>query len=226
MHQNTDFPLGGEDLHCGSSTRSLSVASASGSAPSPYTPTSGRSTPAYLPMMIESLNLDMTTSHTLYGNSMSPTGAEPTQYFDMGYSQYPQQLVTPPGEHPPIQFIHEGYNQYDPMPAYSFLAESQPLLDGKVINGVSPSMSGGFYPPSYYSVQERSAALHQVQGRSRIPKRTEIPMVMIQRQTRENTERNIPAVLLQSGAHKCPHPQCVDRKPFKRQEHLKRHETT
>ncbi|KAI0517309.1 hypothetical protein F5B22DRAFT_117011 [Xylaria bambusicola] len=208
MSTITDFTLGREEFPCDSSARSFSVASAPGAVPSPYTPTSGRSTPVLLP----------------FGNNIFPTGSEPVNFLDMGYP-FQQQLVSPPLEYTQPHCLTESFGSYTGMPTLAWQTDGQPLYGERFTPDVNAAMGEAIYPPSYFSIQERSAALHQVQGRCRINKRTKVPMVMVERRNASNLE-SIPAMVCTSGAHKCPHPNCRDRKPFKRQEHLKRHQTT
>ncbi|KAJ3577251.1 hypothetical protein NPX13_g3313 [Xylaria arbuscula] len=168
-----EFPLSDEDVHCGSSTRSFSVASTGNSVSSPYTPTSGRSTPSLsLSMMMnqatmecEGLNLAVTPSQTVYGTSVSPTSAEPPHYLGMTYPQYMPHLATPPSEDiPQPQFPTDGYNQYDSMTtAWACPMDSQTLFEERGLSQGNPFMGDGGFPAPFLSVQERSAALHQVQ---------------------------------------------------------------
>ncbi|KAI1362556.1 hypothetical protein F5Y08DRAFT_355289 [Xylaria arbuscula] len=227
-----EFPLSDEDVHCGSSTRSFSVASTGNSVSSPYTPTSGRSTPSLsLSMMMnqatmgcEGLNLAVTPSQTVYGTSVSPTSAEPPHYLGMTYPQYMPHLATPPSEDiPQPQFPTDGYNQYDSMTtAWACPMDSQTLFEERGLSQGNPFMGDGGFPAPFLSVQERSAALHQVQCRSRTTGRARMPMVMIQ--TRSVRNASISALVLESGKFKCPRQDCD--KSFKRQEHLKRHVST
>ncbi|KAI1438937.1 hypothetical protein GGR50DRAFT_690704 [Xylaria sp. CBS 124048] len=68
-------------------------------------------------------------------------------------------------------------------------------------------------------VQQKTTALHHIQqGYHRGSKRSR------PQKTTMIGEKSV--VVLSKGAFRCPHEVCVDRKPFKRQEHLKRHLNT
>nr|QHA79231.1 BrlA [Monosporascus eutypoides] len=63
--------------------------------------------------------------------------------------------------------------------------------------------------------QHKSAALHRAQRLHR---------VQVKREKKE--QHQVGPAIIKSGTHKCSYPECVNRKPFKRSEHLKRHVNT
>ncbi|RYP42165.1 hypothetical protein DL767_000530 [Monosporascus sp. MG133] len=60
--------------------------------------------------------------------------------------------------------------------------------------------------------QSKSAALHQAQ---------QLHRVQVKRKRRE--QRQVVPAMIKSGTHKCSYQECINRKPFVRSEHLKRH---
>ncbi|KAI3338347.1 hypothetical protein F4824DRAFT_509217 [Ustulina deusta] len=234
MEFELPYHFASQHVPCSSSCGSCSAPSTAGSIQDPFTPPSGRSSPGLLPMMMGhdnvgcgTLGMGITPPGSVFGANFSPNGPESPQYMDLGYNAYPQQLISPPLEFAPPPYSTEAFNQYGgAMPSWAW-SENGPSM---FLEGDSPAVGmtlGEATPqPSYLSVQEKTAALHQVQGRSRrINRRSKMPVVMVRRGT-VSKSRTIPAVLCTTGTHKCPHPDCAQKPPFKRQEHLKRHTKT
>ncbi|KAI2642326.1 hypothetical protein GGS21DRAFT_546518 [Xylaria nigripes] len=152
----------------------------------------------------------------------------------LGHHPFDDHMITTPLEFPPPPYTLEN-PAYDVAPSWSWPGES-PVNFFDVHN--SPGMSTPLqemsirdphYPSQYFPAQERrrlyvdgvqqkTTALHQAQQGYRVSKRN--------RPQKTTVIGKKSVVIFAKGSHRCPHEICVDKKPFKRQEHLKRHLNT
>ncbi|KAI1825733.1 hypothetical protein F4861DRAFT_163531 [Xylaria intraflava] len=174
--------------------------------------------------------------------SMMPTPAvsrnnsiQSTNPRSLRHNEFDEGMISPL-EFPPAPFPLDS-SAYDMAPSWSWPGESpvnffemQSSSPGIPTSLQEMSMRDPHYSHSSYfpghekrrlyvdGVQQKTTALHQVQHGFRVSKRTRPQKTAIIGQK--------PVLVLPKGAHHCPHDICVDRKPFKRQEHLKRHLNT
>ncbi|KAI1751159.1 hypothetical protein F4782DRAFT_547765 [Xylaria castorea] len=235
----------------------------------PYTPVSGRSTPAYYSVPMEKNYTDcstlavfgLTPPESTFGGYYPSLKEEPAHY--MGFNQFsespnrrdsdeipgigfryqqplslsvetadPRQLGRYPFldqampsslELPPIPYFIDN-SPYDftsmgwPMdePLQVLATQDSPLNEAPLPNIHVPPMpiSSAYQGRRLHvdEVQQKSTALQRVQ-QHRITKRGA-------------AQPHFSYVKINSGLHMCKHPSCKDKKGFKRQEHLKRHENT
>ncbi|KAI0431375.1 hypothetical protein F5Y09DRAFT_355032 [Xylaria sp. FL1042] len=201
-------------------SRSMSFASTADSYPNPYTPTSDPSTPLTMDhdhMECGKVEMGITPPGSDFGGSFS---SESSQYLDFGFNAYPHQLVSPPLEYVTPQYPANAFNQYDAMQAWAWPQEAAPIFLEANTSGVATTPGQPSHPQTYFSIQERTAALHEVQNGSKTSRRGKAPVVTVERRTATKSGV-IKAVLCQSGKHICTFDGC--NKAFKRAEHLKRH---
>ncbi|KAI1426276.1 hypothetical protein F5Y12DRAFT_713272 [Xylaria sp. FL1777] len=257
MNASFDFSIG--DMPGSTVQRSFSVASTASNFTHPFTPPPDRSSPGFVRLIVDhdnvgcgTMGMGITPADSGYGTSFSSNGAsfssngpEASQYIDLGYSNtYMQQTISPPVDYRQPQYPTEVLDQYNPIQPWTWSPEDgHTMFFDPNAPAVVTTLNESNLPPPYFAVQQRTAALHNVQrtpalpnvqradvlhkvqgNKSRISKRNRMPVVMVRRKT-SSESNTIPALLCTTGKHKCRHPDC-DRPPFKRQEHLKRHETT
>ncbi|KAI8634281.1 hypothetical protein F5Y19DRAFT_207425 [Xylariaceae sp. FL1651] len=151
----------------------------------------------------------------------------------LGHYPFADQLFSPPLEFPPPPYSLEN-STYDIAPSWTWPGESPVnFFERHNSPGTSTTLKEISLrerhnaPPPYFSlhdrkrlcvdgVQQKTTALHQVQQGYRVSKRN--------RTQKTTMIGGKPVSVFPKGLHRCLHEACVGRKPFKRQEHLKRHE--
>ncbi|KAI1311735.1 hypothetical protein F5Y03DRAFT_391286 [Xylaria venustula] len=203
MDQFTDFRFSGQDVPCTTAGHRTLSASTACSLPNPFTPSPGPSTPEQLPVIMGHLHMGCgtigmgaTPPHSNFGANFSP-GLHSPQYMNPGFNPYPQQLVTPPVEYAPASYPTDHMNPYDAINSWSWPQEGQAVYFDPNTPGAG-TVLGDDRPQSYFSAQERTAALHKVQTRARVTKRTKMPVVMVENKDTE-TPGLIPAILVHNA---------------------------
>ncbi|KAI0420391.1 hypothetical protein F5X98DRAFT_383033 [Xylaria grammica] len=198
-----------------------------GSIPEPYTPNSGRSTPAFFNMPMEHGNL----GHNFAMGITPPPSAfrpystynskpEASQYTAASHAVYVSDMATPPLEFPPVTYPADSV-PYNSLPSWAWPADNGSAM---FFDTTQTGVFSEAYPPQQYqAVQERSTALHRVQRSGRATKRSQMPIVMVARKAGD-ASKAIQASLCVKGKFKCPQDGC--KSTFMRQEHLKRHVKT
>ncbi|KAI3327848.1 hypothetical protein HD806DRAFT_484163 [Xylariaceae sp. AK1471] len=152
----------------------------------------------------------------------------------LGHQHYADQMISPPLEFPPPPYSLDN-SAYDVAPSWTWPGDSPVNFFERHDSPGTANLQDVSLRESHYGlpqhfqlhemrrlcldgVQQKTTALHRVQQRYRTSKRSRI------QKTTMIGEKSV--VVFAKGLHRCQEAACVDRKPFKRQEHLKRHLTT
>ncbi|KAI1128499.1 hypothetical protein F5Y10DRAFT_265137 [Nemania abortiva] len=238
------FPMGSQPmLPCGSSTGSLASASTPSPIKGPFTPPSGRSTPGLMTIDHES------GAVSCFGDFEYAFQNDPIHIdaHNVEHHQFATQIISPPHEFPQAPYQYESAH-FQMGPSWSWPGEQSQLnlfeKQPPPTVGMPPSataalamprvedhyLPSGYMPPhqrrSYYAnkIQETTAALQRVQGRSRVAKRANKKMTVDLLRDSELVGRLHEVELVQKGAFKCDWDKCGSF--FKRLEHMKRHFNT